>query len=98
MELVLVLFQVRKSCADYETTQTVPNEREPSQLGTRAAFSDVLVNFLSESPPHLENIHVCVVLISLGTEEKSIWQSDRYYVFEHANVKTGALEPVAKDK
>jgi len=98
MHLVLELIQIRQRCSDYDASQGVPNEGEAREVVARAAFSDVLVDFLRQLVAHIENTPISVVFVRGRAQKLGIRQGYGNYVFEHPHVKGGSLEAMAHDE
>jgi hypothetical protein len=96
MEFIFVLLKVRQGSSDNETTKTVTDESQAAELGSRAWFSDVLMNLICELLSHIENATIGVLFVSLSAEEQSIWKGNRDYVLEDTHVKGWSLETMTE--
>jgi hypothetical protein len=58
----------------------------------------MLVDFLSQSVPHVKDTPLCVRFIGLRAQELHLWKCNREYILEGSHVKRRPLEPVAEYK
>lgn len=92
MHFVFELVKIGKGCSADETSEGMADERDPGKLAAWTGFSYILMNFLSKSVPHIEDVSLGIIFICLRTEELSLREGNRNRVFEHPDIERAALE------
>ena len=98
VHLLIVLFEIRKSRSDDQTTQRVANEADAPEFIPRAPLTHECFHVLSESDSHLHNVPIVHAFVRRGGEKQSVWVLLRNAGLEHPHIERIALEAVNQHK